>query len=159
MSPKPEKIEDALSPGGGKVPAPEAPAPGAMVFYGRATPANLNPAVQKALGGLKVREIPGIAESWNSKDKNLQPGDFIAGICVQYRERVSQFESDVIVLETPDGFRSVWLGVDLKAKISAASIGRPMVISYEGEITRARAKGPMKNYRVLEVLIPDGDAV
>jgi hypothetical protein len=145
-----ERVEDAEVTGGAL--APTAP-PGELVFYGRATPANLSPAVQKALGTLKAREIPGIAESWNSKERNLQPGDFICGVCCQYRERVSQFESDVIVLETPEGFRTVWLSTDLRAKITAASVGRPFVITYEGEIIRPRAKGPIKNYRVLEVLL------
>lgn len=133
---------------------PPAPAEHTMVFYGRAEPGNLSPAVRAAIGDLKTREIPGIAESWNDKEHQVKPGDFIAGICVQYRERVSQYESDVIVLETAQGFRSVWLGVDLRAKITAQSVGRPMVIEYQGTMTRPRAKGPIKQYRVLEIIDP-----
>jgi hypothetical protein len=132
-------------------PAPEQ----AMVFYGRAEPANLPPAIRAAIGTLKVREIPGISQSWNDKAAALNPGDFIAGVCVQYRERVSSYESDVIVLETPDGFRTVWLGVDLRAKITAASVGRPMVIEYQGTIEKPRSKGPIRSYRVLEIILPD----
>lgn len=133
---------------------PPTPGPGDMVFYGRAEPANLSPAMRKVIGDLKTREIPGIAESWNDKEHAREPGDLIAGIMVQYRERVSQYESDVIVLETAEGFRSVWLGVDLKAKITAQSIGRPMVIEYQGTMTRPLAKGPIKSYRVLEIIDP-----
>jgi hypothetical protein len=135
------------APGAELVPTPDR----AIVFYGQAEPKNLPEPVRKAIAGLKVREIPGIAETWTPSG----PGDFVAGIMVQYRERVSQYETDVIVLETPNGFRSVWLGVDLKNKITSTSIGRPMVISYEGMITRPRAKGPIKNFRVLEVLMPE----
>lgn len=148
-------MADPKAQGKGELAKPdEKPVQGDMVFYGRAEPANMSPAVRAAIGGLKVREIPGIAESWNDTAHERKAGDFIAGICVQYRERVSQYESDVIVLETADGFKSVWLGVDLKAKITAQSVGRPMVIEYQGTMTRPRAKGAIKSYRVLEIIDP-----
>ena len=122
-----------------------------LVVFGKHDIADLPAPVRALMQKFKTREIPGVAPTW----KPEKPSDTIAGICVRYREGVGQFKSSLIVLEGEYGFRSVWLGADLKQKITAESIGRPMVIVYEGMMQIGTRPQPMRTYRVIEVLEPE----
>ena len=122
-----------------------------LVIFGKHDIADLPAPVQALMKKFKTREIPGVAVTWKP-EKN---GDTIAGVCVKFREGVGQFNSSLIVLEGEYGFRSVWLGADLRQKISAESIGRPMVIVYEGMMQIGNRPQPMRTYRVIEVLEPE----
>lgn len=122
-----------------------------LVLFGKQLPSNLPPAVQQLMTKFKTREIPGVSPTWNP----VKEGDTIAGVCVKYREAVGQYASNLVVLENSDGFHTVWLSADLKQKISAESIGRPMVIVFEGKMQVGKRGQPMKVFRVIEVLEPE----
>ncbi len=110
-------------------------------------------------GKVEVREIPGVAPDW----KPVNPGDFILGRCVDIREVDTRFTKTdgngnktnvghCAVFETaiPGGFRTVWLGADLRIKIKNA-IGAVFSIEYIGSQDIGKGN-PMKQYRVCEVL-------
>jgi hypothetical protein len=109
-------------------------------------------------GQAGVREIPGVAPSW----KPAGHGDYLLGRCVDIRSHefdigtTKQRTGIVGIFETavPGGFRSVWLGADLRVKLSDP-IGKVYQIYYEGETRPNRSSqslNPMKTYRVLEIV-------
>lgn len=109
-------------------------------------------------GKVTAREIPGVAPSW----KPVNNGDFLLGRCVDMREGLGRFKSTAMIFDTavPGGFRTVWLGADLKIKLKNA-VGRVYSIEYNGTLDLGRpGQQPVKQYRVCEVLpvgaeIPD----
>jgi hypothetical protein len=114
-------------------------------------------------GKITIHEIPGVPPNW----KPAMPGDFLLGRAIQERE-VEFTQSDgtkrvrrVLVFDTavPGGFRSVWLGADLRIKMQD-SIGKVYQITYQGEVNVGRnAKlNAMKSYQVFEIQPSEGIA-
>lgn len=102
---------------------------------------------------IAAEEIPGVSPTWEPATK----GDFLLGRCVDVRSlvipKVSTPEnpSVVAVFNTaiPGGYRSVWLGADLRIKLNNP-VGRVYSIHYDG-VQDTGKPSPMKMYRVYEV--------
>jgi hypothetical protein len=141
-------------------PAPTQPTDALVIFGGRM---NMLPKELEELGlagKIQAQEIPGIAQAW----KPVQAGDYLLGRCVQEREvSFPQIDPDgtrhdrirkVLVFDTavPGGFRSVWLGADLRIKLSDP-IGKVYQITFQGDVNVGRnAKlNAMKSYQVFEI--------
>lgn len=97
---------------------------------------------------VEVQEIPGVTPSW----KPVNKGDFLLGRVVDVRENLGKFGSTAVVFHTavPGGFRTVWLGADLKVKMRNA-LGKVYSIHFDGMMELA-GRQPMKVYRVYEVM-------
>lgn len=95
-----------------------------------------------------VEEIPGIAPSW----KPVKKGDFLLGKCVDIRPGIGKYESTALVFRTavPGGFRTVWLGADLKIKMREP-LNRVYSIYFDGTVDVGKSS-EMKSYRVYEIL-------
>jgi hypothetical protein len=123
-----------------------------MVLFGKQGIMGLPDQIQRLLAPYKTREIAGVSPQW----KPDKPGDMIAGVLSRFKQVNTQYGlGSVVSITTKDGPRDVWLGADLKMKIDADSVGRPIVIVYDGEqiVGRGRNSGKaMKAYRVIEVL-------
>lgn len=118
-------------------------------------------------GKVQTREIPGVPPSW----KPVNPGDFLLGRCVDRREQTfdagtpKERKSTVLIFDTPipGGFRSVWLGADLRLKLHDP-IGKVYQIRFEGLTTpnlTSQKLNPMKTFTVYEVMpteaiLPEG---
>lgn len=109
-------------------------------------------------GQIEAREIPGVPPNW----KAVNPGDFLLGRCVAARDmtfdegKPSVRTATVLLFETavPGGFRSVWLGADLRLKLNDP-VGKVYQIYFEGTSTpteRSRKLNPMKTFRVMEII-------
>jgi hypothetical protein len=134
----------------------------AVVLFGgdvRVLPQELE---ELGLGGkVEALEIPGVPPTWKPTVK----GDFLLGRCVDAREKVfveevngvrTERKAPVLVFETavPGGFRSVWLGADLRLKLNDP-VGQVFQIYYEGTsmpTERSRKLNPMKTFRVIKIL-------
>jgi hypothetical protein len=137
---------------------PKAELETALVLFGelRVLPAELE---ELGLAGkVETREIPGVPPNW----KPANAGDFLLGRCVDRREqrfdmgKPDERVATVLVFDTaiPGGFRSVWLGADLKLKLHDP-VGKVYQIFFEGTSTpteKSRRLNPMKTYRVMEIL-------
>ena len=112
-------------------------------------------------GKVVAREIPGVPPNW----KPVQPGDYLLGRVVAEREMEFQNSrgpgqapeiriAKVLVFDTavPGGFRSVWLGADLRIKLQNP-VGKVFQINFQGEVNVGRnAKlNSMKSYQVFEI--------
>jgi hypothetical protein len=143
-----------------EVPPPESNAEEtAIVLFGGET--RMLPAELEELGlgaHIQTREIPGVPPNW----KPASAGDFLLGRCVDIRDRKfdigtpKERTATVALFDTavPGGFRSVWLGADLRLKLNNP-VGKVYQIYYEGETRPSRASqqlNPMKTFRVMEVL-------
>lgn len=122
-----------------------------LLLFGKSSMADLPAAVQQVMQKYKTQEIPGVAQTW----KPAKVGDTIGGVIRKYREGVGQYNSSLVVLEGDYGFRTVWLGADLKQKVSGEMVGSPVMISYEGKADIGK-KQPMNVYRVIEILEATG---
>lgn len=137
---------------------PPKPPDSAIVLFGQAMEMLPKELEEMGLAGkVETREIPGVPPNW----KPLSKDDYMIGRVVDVRDlavpslqRAGQAEirSTVAVLDTavPGGFRSLWLGADLKIKMRD-SIGKVYAIYYDGE-TPMQGRNPMKTYRVYEVI-------
>jgi hypothetical protein len=156
-----------------KIDPPPTPAPvpepdQALVLFGGVM--NMLPKELEEMGlagKVHAREIPGVPPNW----KPVQIGDFLLGRVVAEREMefpridpvtqtVITRKAKVLVFDTavPGGFRSVWLGADLRIKMQNA-LGRVYSIYYDGETTpskNSQSLHPMKSYRVFEVIPAEG---
>jgi hypothetical protein len=112
-------------------------------------------------GKITVREIPGVPQNW----KPVNVGDFLLGRVVAEREMEFQDSqgpgqpprirtAKVLVFDTavPGGFRSVWLGADLRIKLQNAE-GKVYQITYQGEVNVGRNArlNAMRSYQVFEI--------
>lgn len=112
-------------------------------------------------GKVTAREIPGVPPTW----KPVNEGDYLLGRCVAERDvefsNVDQLTKQVItrtrrvlLFDTvvPGGFRGVWLGADLRLKLSDP-IGKVYQITYQGEqnVGRNATLNAMKAYQVFEI--------
>jgi hypothetical protein len=118
------------------------------------------------MGKVNAMEIPGVPKTWTPE----KPGDFILGRCVDQRQHTfdagkpDERTRTVLVFDTaiPGGFRSVWLGADLRLKLQDP-VGHVYQIFFEGTTTpteKSRRLNPMKTYRVMKILpkqITDGE--
>ena len=153
--------EEPKSKPGEPSPTPEPEPTDALVLFGGKM--NMLPKELEALGlagKVQVREIPGIAPAW----KPVGAGDYLLGIAVQEREvSFPAVNADgsrgerirkVLVFDTavPGGFRSVWLGADLRIKMQNP-VGKVYQITYQGEVNVGRNANlnAMKSYQVFEV--------
>jgi len=130
----------------------------ALVLFNKGT-STLPAAVQRAIDRsglkLKTREKAGVAPSW----KPDKAGEYVFGEVLAVRENVGEFEGTVVVLSTPDGPVSVWLGADLKVKMgSSVRIGQVYCIQYMGKLKKSenpKLKNDMNHFQVSEIL-PEG---
>lgn len=98
-----------------------------------------------------AKEVPGVSPTW----KPAKVGDFLLGKVVQVRENIGKFQSTALIMETviPGGFRTVFLGADLKIKLGSINpVDRVYSIYYDGVMEFPGGKQPMKVYRVYEVI-------
>lgn len=133
---------------------------GTMVLFG-GTVSMLPEELQEMglAGKVEVREVPGVVPDW----KPVQKGDFLFGRCVDIREVETRFSKRgpdgvltnpglCAVFETsvPGGFRTVWLGADLRIKLANA-LDKVYTITFVA--TKDTGKGnPLKIYQVMEVI-------
>jgi hypothetical protein len=126
---------------------------GAMLFGGEMTMLPKELAELGLSDQIAVEEIPGVAPSW----KPVHPGDMMIGRCVDMREmelpdtfhQGQNRKSTVLVFNTaiPGGFRSVWIGAELKIKMRDP-VDKVYTIYYDGTTPMAGGRQPMKTYRV-----------
>lgn len=142
-----------------KQPDPQALPDQALVLFGgvmKMLPAELE--AMGLAGKIQAREIPGVPMNW----KPVNESDFLLGRCVDKRNMTfdagtpKERKATVLVFDTavPGGFRSVWLGADLRIKIGNDPVGKVYSIYYDGEKTIndiSRKLNPMKSYRVFEI--------
>lgn len=123
-----------------------------LVLFGQET-GLLPEELRERLGGMELREIPGFAPQW----KPSKAGDFLLGQIRSVRHDVGKYHATVVTMQTAAGFRSVFLGADLKMKFLDGQDlrGRVFSLSYEGETkTAGDEKKAMRQYRVIEILAP-----
>jgi len=126
------------------------PVTDAVAIFGEAQSVMPEELVKMGLADqVAVQEIPGVSPTW----KPLNKGDFILGKVIDVRDGLGKFGSTCVVMQTvvPGGFRTVWLGADLKIKMRD-SVGRIYNIAYDGEMKMEGSKAPMRVYRVYEIL-------
>ena len=127
----------------------------AMVLFGESV--QMLPKELEAMGlagKVIAREIPGVVPDW----KPVSKGDLLLGRCVDVREVETRFTKatgimgSCAVFETviPGGFRTVWLGADLKIKLRD-SVGKVYSIMFDGTMSSNKGQD-MKLYRVMEVI-------
>lgn len=136
--------------------APEtAPKTDAVVLFGGRMTMLPKELEQMGLAGkVTVQEIPGVPPNW----KPAVPNDYLLGKCVAVREKEfdtgtpRQRIAHVAVFDTaiPGGFRSVWLGADLKIKLTNP-VGKVYQIVYTGDVDVHSGLNPMKAYTVYEI--------
>jgi hypothetical protein len=116
------------------------------------TPANSLPAnIQQALSKYTLKERAGVAPTWEPKN----PGEFILGSVVAVRAGVGKYQGTVMVLDTPTGFQSVWLGADLSLKLPNVVEGMNLVIQFEGWLEQKdqpKLANRMRQFKVIEVM-------
>ena len=127
-----------------------------LVLFNKGTN-TLPQAVQKQIERmglkLKTRELPGVEPSW----KPGKPGEYVIGEILAIREGVGEFGGTVVVMNNPGGPVSVWLGADLKTKMTGLRLGQVYCITYMGELQKKdnpKLKNDMKQFNVVE-LIPE----
>lgn len=157
---QPPKSEDKNDYKVGNLSQPEAS--NALVLFGGSMKMLPKELEELGLAGkIEAREIPGICPTW----KPVNMGDYMLGRCVSERDvefplidaktkQVTSRVRTVLVFDTavPGGFRSVWLGADLRIKMQEP-IGKVYQISYQGEVAVGRNANlnPMKSYQVFEI--------
>lgn len=127
----------------------------ALVLFNKGT-ATLPAAVQRAIDRsglkLKTREKAGVAPSW----KPTKPGEYVFGEVLAVREGVGEFAGTVVVISSPDGPVSVWLGADLKTKLGGdVREGKVYCIQYMGKLKKTdnpKLKNDMHQFQVAEIL-------
>lgn len=125
----------------------------ALVLFNKGTAA-LPAAIQRQIDrmGLKTRERAGVAPSW----KPTKPGEYVAGEVLAVRENVGEYAGTVVVISTPDGPVSVWLGADLKVKMGTnLRIGQVYCIVYQGKLKKSdnpKLKNDMNQFTVAEII-------
>ena len=147
----PQKTKDEKNPETKNSPPSTSEAETAMTLFGKQLEMMPTELEEMGLGAVStVKEVPGISPTW----KPAKAGDFLIGRVVQVRENVGKFSSTALVLETavPGGFRTVWLGADLKIKMGSIDpLDKVYAIYYDGTMEFPGSKQPMKVYRVYEV--------
>lgn len=125
----------------------------ALVLFNKGT-STLPAAIQKQIDrlGLKTREKAGVAPSW----KPTKPGEYVAGEVLAVRDGVGEFAGTVVVMNTPDGPVSVWLGADLKTKLGGnVKEGQVYCIQYMGKLKKTdnpKLKNDMHQFQVVEII-------
>ncbi len=94
------------------------------------------------------RERPGVSPTWMPETV----GSTIAGIVRDQKHGVGKFSSSLIVLQTRDGFKTVWLGADLKRKLDTIERGALVIIEYIGKQKLPNVSNEMRMFRVYEVM-------
>lgn len=98
--------------------------------------------------GLRARELPGVSPTWMPSAE----GATIAGMVRQVKHGVGRFNSSLVVLATRDGFRTVWLGADLKRKLENIQPGALVIVEYQGRQKVPGRDVEMRTFRVYEIL-------
>ncbi len=126
-----------------------------LVVFSKGT-LGLPAAIQKAIErqGLRTLEKAGVAPTW----KPTKPSEYLVGDVLAVRPDVGEFGGTVVVINTPEGPQSVWLGADLKTKMSDVRVGQVYCIVYDGILTKKdnpKLKNDMRLYKVVEILPPE----
>jgi hypothetical protein len=132
----------------------------AIQFKQEKTLENLPEEIREALADFDLRELVGIAPSWNPKGsrkdgKDVDP-NWIAGHVIAERHGVGPHLSSVLTVESNLGVRAVWFSTDMKLKLGdAQATGRNFVFQFDGWLRKAdmpNLKNDMKLIKVIEVL-------
>lgn len=137
----------------------EAQQESSAILFGQTVPKRF----EKLLVGLRVQEKAGIAPTWAPSEEHI--GQVLAGMLVDYRVEVSKFAADCAIvhgrligpngeIESEVGMFTVWIGADLEVKIDKGMVNHQILIEYLGRASfpGQGTKGPMRTYRVMEVL-------
>lgn len=126
----------------------------ALILFNKGTntlPAAVQRQIERMGLKLKTRELPGVEPSW----KPTKPGEYVIGEVLAIREGVGEFGGTVIVLSAQGGPVSVWLGADLKTKMSSVRVGQVYCIQYMGRLKKTdnpKLKNDMNQFQVAEIL-------